>query len=70
MKSGFYFSEKLNQKVYTWTMKRDAKNPYSNCECCGKPLRSTIYSVTDEEGLESLYGSECIKTLNLSRVKE
>lgn len=67
MKQGFYFSETLKEKVYIWTMKRDSKINYSPCECCGKPLRSTIYSVTNEAGLEALYGSECIKSLKLTK---
>lgn len=65
MKEGTYFSKKLNQKLYIYQMERKGDNPYDTCSCCGKPLKRKVYAVTGEDGLESLYGSGCIKELQL-----
>ena len=68
MKNGRYFSTKFNSAVWLQIDKYDWN--YDVCECCGKPLK-TVYSVTPEsDGLEYLYGSECVKTLGLKPMKE
>ena len=66
MKDGRYFSKALNQNVWVHKMVLDGKFPYCECEKCGKPLYTGFYSVTlEQDGTEGLYGSECIKKLNL-----
>lgn len=70
MKDGYYFSEELQQTVYVHKVERDSKIPYDCCERCGKLLTTGFYTVNDEEGLESLYGSECIKHLKLRKKED
>lgn len=68
MKDGYYFSETLNEEVYIHKVTRDSKYPYDCCERCGKLLTRAFYTVTNTEGYESLYGTECIKSLNLKKI--
>lgn len=66
MKDGKYFSQSLQQNVWVSKIIRDSKFPYCECEKCGKLLYTGFYSVTlEQEGTEALYGSECVKKLNL-----
>lgn len=67
MKDGYYFSEALNERVYVHKVERDSNIPYDCCERCGKLLTRAFYSVNNEEGYESLYGTECIKNLKLRK---
>lgn len=68
MKAGWYYSKHFNGNVYIHIDKYNY--PYDVCQHCGKPLK-TVYSVTPEsDGLEYLYGSECIKNLGLYKIKE
>ena len=66
MRDGKYFSKKFGCDVYLFVQKYGF--PYDVCECCGKPLK-TVYSITPEsDGLEYLYGAECVKSLGLRKV--
>ena len=68
MKNGLYFSKHFNCNVWFEISKYNWN--YDVCEHCGKPLK-TVYSITPEnDGLEYLYGSECVKTLGLVKIKE
>lgn len=65
MKDGWYFSTYFNSNVYLHIEKYNWN--YDVCQHCGKPLK-TVYSVTPEsDGLEYLFGSECVKTLGLTK---
>lgn len=66
MESGKYFSKHFNSDV--WLQVTKYTHNYDICECCGKPLK-TVYSITPEcDGVEYLYGSECVKKLRLRKV--
>lgn len=68
MKDGQYFSEHFNCNV--WLQRKKYSWAYDVCDCCGKMIK-TVYSVTPEsDGFEYLYGSECIKSIGLSKNKE
>lgn len=65
MKTGRYFSKYFN--CYVWLQVTKYNHPYDVCSNCGNLLK-TVYSVTPEsDGLEYLYGSECIKILGLTK---
>lgn len=69
MKNGKYFSEKLND--YVWIYKEEFEDEFTECSCCGKRVKS-YYSLqidSDEQGIEYIYGSACIKNLKLRTTK-
>lgn len=67
MENGYYFSEYFQSPV--WVQVTKYNHPYDVCSNCGRLLK-TVYSVTPEcDGLEYLYGAECIKTLKLKKMR-
>lgn len=70
MKNGYYFSETLNERVYLHKVERTSDIPYDCCERCGKLLTRCFYEVTGENECCALYGSECVKSLKLRKIKE
>lgn len=67
MKEGRYFSKTLNTYVQIYSIL-----PKGECMECGKMCKNPVAFVRedDEDGLEYLYGSECIKKLVLKRKEQ
>ena len=66
MKEGRYFSRTEKRYCNIYRLGQACE-----CQICGKINKSPISLVweDDEEQLENIYGTECIKKLELSRAK-
>lgn len=63
MKDGRYFSKHFGCYVWVHVDTEKRSVPYDVCDCCGKPLKSFVSVTPESDGLEYLYGSECIKKI-------
>ena len=49
--------------VYVSRVKRTEEYAWDVCDCCGKDLAKTFYSVQDKEGYEAYLGAGCYNKL-------
>ena len=65
MKEGTYYSEKEQKFCYIYNIEH-------NCECqkCGRVVKKPIALIweDDEDELENIYGSECVKDLKVNLI--
>lgn len=64
LKEGMYYSKKENRTCYLYKQGHSIE-----CQECGKVCKNPYCFVwqDDEDQLENIYGSECIKKLQLER---
>ncbi len=68
MKNGYYFSKKLNKRVYV-ELDEDEVMDGCTCDLCGKEMKKAYLVLEDGRDCEEYYGSCCIKTLELVKEK-
>lgn len=68
MRAGRYWSRALNGAC--WVQPINHGRAYDVCDKCGKVLKRAISLTPEADGLEYLYGSECVKGLGLVPIDE
>ena len=69
MKNGMYYSQTENRIAYLYEQPREVT---LTCDCCGRDVPHPTCCVweDDDEGIEYVYGIECIKMFKFKRIKE
>ena len=65
MKDGRYYSRHFNGYVWVRVDKEQRDCYWGNCEACGKMIKNYIAVTPESDGIEYIYGSECVKKLGL-----